>query len=143
MFGLAFPSPWKLATGGAAIIALLLTVLLFSSYKVNQDLTQQRAVLQKSINDPETGFIVQLAQARTNVETLKVEVERQSQAYDKLSKDSEIALAAARAKLAVAQQETKAIERKVAGFLATKPQGATLEDRIRDIDDRAMKEFLP
>lgn len=134
---------WKIATGGAAVVALLLSALLLSSYFQNRDLSRQRAALAASINNPQTGYIAQLAQARTNVETLKVEVQRQNVAYDKLSAESQAALAAAQARMAKAQVETRAMERKLAGFLATAPQGATLEDRVRDIDERAMKEFLP
>lgn len=134
---------WKIATGGAAVVALILSALLMWSYFENRDITKQRDVLSAQINDPTNGYIAQLAQSRTNVETLKVEVERQNAAYDKLSAESTARLANARAALAKAQAETRALERKVAGFLATKPQGATLEDRVRDIDDRAMKEFLP
>lgn len=134
---------WKIATGAAAVVALLLGILLTTSYMQNRDLTRQRDGLSVAINDPATGYIAQLAQARTNVETLKVAVEQQNAAYDKLSVESQAALRLAQARLAAAQAETRALERKVASFLATKPQGATLEDRVRDIDDRAMKEFLP
>jgi DNA anti-recombination protein RmuC len=134
---------WKIATGGAAALALLLCALLMSSYFENRDLSKQRNTLAAQINDPQTGYIAQLAQARTNVETLKVEVDKQNKALDKMSAESNARLAAARTALAKAQAETKALEKRLAGFLATKPQGATLEARVRDIDARAMKEFLP
>lgn len=134
---------WKLATGAAAVALLVLGFMLTTSYLQNRDLSKQRDVLSARINDPATGYIAKLAQARTNVETLKVEVERQNAAYDKLSVESQAALKAAQARLAAAQAETRALERKVAGFLATAPKGATLDERVRDIDERAMKEFLP
>lgn len=134
---------WKVATAGALIIIFALGTLLTSTYLQNRDIMKQRDVLAKKIDDPTSGYIAQLAQARTNVLTLTAEVDRQNAAYDKLSVESQTRLRDAEARLAVAQAETRALERKVAGFLATKPQGATLEDRVRDIDDRAMKEFLP
>lgn len=134
---------WKIATGAAGVVALVLTVMLATSYMQNRDLTKQRGVLSAQINDPVSGYVAQLAQARTNVATLTVEVERQSAAYDKLSAESQARLAASQAALTAAQAKTKVMERKLAGFLATGPKGATLEDRVRDIDERAMKEFLP
>lgn len=134
---------WKIATGAAGVLALVLTALLMSSYFENRDLTHQRSVLSASINDPKVGYIAQLAQSRTNVEQLKKEVEVQNVAYDKLSAESAARLADAQRRLAVAQAETKVLEKKLAGFLATGPQGATLDARVRDIDERAMKEFLP
>jgi hypothetical protein len=133
---------WKFATGGAALVAIVLSALLMSSYFENRDLVSQRDSLSKSISDPKTGYVAQLAQARTNVATLEVAVERQSAAYDELSKASTARLAATRAELAKAQAATKVMERKLAGFMATGPKGATLSERIQDIDDRAMKEFV-
>jgi len=134
---------WKVATAGAAVIAAVLMVMLGVSYMQNRDLTAQRQALSSAINDPVTGYVAQLAQARTNVKTLEVRVAQQNEAIDKLSAESAARLATSRRELAAAQAQTRTMERKLAGFLATKPQGATLEARVRDIDDRAMKEFLP
>ena len=134
---------WKVATGAAAVVAMILTVMLATSYMHSRDLSRQRDVLATRISDPVNGYVAQLAQARTNVETLKVAVAQQNAAYDKLSTESQTRLAAAQARLADAQAKTKVMERRLSGFLATAPKGATLEDRVRDIDDRAMKEFLP
>jgi hypothetical protein len=134
---------WKVATGAAAVIALVLTVMLATTIMQSKDLAKQRDMLASRISDPVNGYVAQLAQARTNVETLTVEVERQNAAYDKLSVESQSRLAAAQARLTEAQAATKTMERKLAGFLATGPKGTTLEARVRDIDERAMKEFLP
>jgi len=133
---------WKLATGGAAIVGLVLSALLMSSYFENRDLMKQRTALQTSINDPVTGYVARLAQANTNVATLKHEVEVQNDAYDRLSAESKALLASKQAELAKAQAQTKAMQLRLNGFLATKPQGATLEDRVRDIDARGMAEMV-
>lgn len=134
---------WKIATGGAVVVAILLSGLLVASSFENKDLMKQRNTLAAQINDPKTGFIAQLSQLRTNQAVLTQAIETQNVAYDKLSKESAARLAATRAALLVAQRETNTAERKLAGFLATKPQGVTLEARVRDIDERALKEFLP
>ncbi len=133
---------WKILTGGAAVLAVVLAGLLFSSYLTNRDLSAQRTVLSQRINDPKTGYIAQLAQSRTNVEQLKASIAQQNIAYDKLSKDSADRLAATKLALAQAQRETAVMQRKLDGFLSTKPQGVTLEDRVRDIDHRALQEFI-
>jgi len=134
---------WKIATGVAAALALSMMALLMSSYFTNRDLTAQRDVLANRINDPNTGYVAQLAQARTNVAQLEKAVAQQNEAYDRLSTQSLNRLAESRRQLAEAQAQTRVMERKLAGFLATKPQGATLEDRVRDIDARALQEFIP
>jgi len=134
---------WKIATGVAAALALSMMALLMSSYFTNRDLTAQRDVLADRINDPTTGYVAQLAQARTNVAQLEKAVAQQNEAYTRLSTQSLNRLAESRRQLAEAQAQTRVMERKLAGFLATKPQGATLEDRVRDIDARALQEFIP
>lgn len=133
---------WKIATGGAAIALLVVSALLMSSYFERKDLTSQRQALYTQINDPKVGFIAQLAQARTNVETLKAEIEVQNAAYDKLSAESKALLAQKTTELAAAQAETKTMELKLHGFLATKPKGDTLDERVRDIDSRGMSEMV-
>lgn len=134
---------WKIATGGAAILAVILSSFLLSKTLENRDLTSQRNKLSQQINDPKTGYVAQLAQARTNEEQLKTAVARQNVAYAELSRTSAARIADSERRLAIAQSATRTLERKLNGFLATGPKGTTLEDRVRDIDDRALKEFLP
>lgn len=132
---------WKIATGAVALITIALMGLLLATYFENRDLMKQRDTLSMSINDPRTGYVAQLAQARTNVETLKAEVSRQNQAYSNLSASSEARLADATRRLAAAQRETRIIEQKLAVFLSTEPQGSTLEAQVLDIDNRILKEL--
>lgn len=133
---------WKIATGGAVILSLVLMSLLLSATFTNKDLTKQRNEMAQSINDPKTGYVALLSQARTNVATLRTQLEVQNVAIDKMSKESAAKLAESRRQLVLAQTKTAAMERQLGRFLATKPVGDTLEARIRDIDARAMKEFL-
>jgi hypothetical protein len=132
---------WKIATGGAAAVALLLSSLLISTYFTNRDLTRQRDALARQIDDPKTGYVAQLAQSHTNVAQLRTSLEAQTQALDRLSKESKRSKESAQRALDIALAEKHTMEKKLAGFLSTKPQGATLEARIRDIDERAMVEF--
>lgn len=133
---------WKLATGAAAIVGLVLVSLLMASYFENRDLNTAKAELSRRIDDPKTGYVVQLAQARTNEETLKLVVKRQNAAYETLSAASKAQLAQTERKLELAQAETRRAEVRLENFMRTKPQGDTLEDRIRDIDARALEELI-
>lgn len=133
---------WKIATGGAVVITLLLSALLMASYFQNRDLSSARAELARRIDDPKTGYVVQLAQARTNEATLKAVVTRQNAAYATLSATSRAQLAQSERALALAQARTREMEVRLRSFLATKPRGSTLEERVRDIDDRALAELI-
>lgn len=133
---------WKIATIGAGVVSLVLVALLMSSYFERQDLLKQRAALELRINDPKTGYVAQLAQATTNVATLKVAVERQTKQLKDFEAASNAQLKATEAQLKVAQEQTRVSQLKLNRFLATKPQGATLEDRVRDIDARALAELI-
>lgn len=138
-----FPSPWKLATGGAALLAVVLSAFLMSSYFENRDLMAQRNELTRQINDPKTGFVARMAQAQTNIETLKAAVESQNDAYQRLSNESTARVNGLRAEVLAAQKRERIVTEKLQQFLATKPQGATLEERIADIDRRALSELMP
>jgi hypothetical protein len=136
-------SLWKLAFGGATIMTLILSALLMASYFENRSLSSQRDELAQQINDPKTGYIAQLAQSRTNVAQLQLALTNQNEAYQKLKNDSDVALKASAIKLQAAKTETKIAERKLGQFLSTKPQGSSLEQRIQDIDQRALRELVP
>jgi len=134
---------WKIATGCAAALSIILSALLLSAHFESQTLEHQRDQLTAQIADPQTGYVAKLAQARTNTEQLKAALDQQTEAYHKLSVESENRLADARRKLILAQAQTSKMEKRLQNFLSTTPQGTTLESRIRDIDARALKEFIP
>lgn len=134
---------WKIATIGTGILTAILAGLLIKSYFENRELTQQRSALYAEINDPKTGYVVRLAQETTNVETLKVALDTQRRSFEVKAAERASVLANTQRQLADAQARTRTMQLKLDRFLSTKPQGATLEDRIRDIDRRALSEFLP
>lgn len=133
---------WKIGTIGAGVICAVLMFFLATSASENRELTKQRTALSDRINDPKTGYVVRLSQAATNVETLKVALETQRKSFQLKESERNLALAASERRLAIAQAETRGMEVKLSRFLATKPQGSTLEDRVRDIDARAMTELV-
>lgn len=133
---------WKIATGIGLAICLVLSGCLVASYFENRKLTSQREALSEQINDPRTGFVVRLAQANTNVETLKTALNTQRQSFEIKAAERERVLASTARQLAVAQQATHTMQLKLDRFLATKPRGATLDERVRDIDQRGLAEMV-
>lgn len=138
-FNLLSAPLWKITTAGVGLVCLILTALLMTSAFENRSLTKQRTELSNRINDPVTGYVVRLAQAQTNVETLKVALNTQRQSFETESAKQNAALAASEQRYAKARSETAAMQVRLNRFLATKPQGSTLEDRVRDIDARMME----
>lgn len=144
MFGVPIPGGamlWKIATGGAAILALVLGFFLLTTTLENRSLTKQRDKLSLSITDPNTGYIARLTQSRTNVVTLEGAIKTQNEAYEKQSKAAQAELARLKKELSAAQAETRASERRLSQFLATKPKGNTLAERVTDIDNRVLKDL--
>ena len=133
---------WKIGTVGAGIVCAVLMFFLATSASENRALTAQRTLLSEQINDPKTGYVVRLAQAATNVETLKVALVTQRRSFEQQADVRNAALRQSEERLRVAQALTRGMEVKLTRFLATKPQGTTLEDRVRDIDARAMSELV-
>lgn len=133
---------WKAATGAAGVVVLALAFLLATSYMENRSLANQRNKLSQQINDPKTGYIAKLAQAQSNVVILTMALDEQNKKIEKLGAEHRARVAEAERRLKEAQRQTIIMERKLAGFLATGPNGSTLEERIRDIDERALKEFV-
>lgn len=133
---------WKIAASLAAVCSIVLSALLLSSYFENRELAMQRTELSKQINDPKTGFVVRLAQANTNVETLKVALDAQRKSFEGKAREREAVLAESERKLAAAQAKSRAMQLKLDRFLATKPQGTTLDERVRDIDQRMLAELI-
>ncbi|MGN6819308.1 MAG: hypothetical protein ACTHJR_11630 [Sphingomonas sp.] len=147
MMGIPLPSflsgqLWKIATGAAGVIALVLGFMLISTTIENHQLSNRNKDLMTQIEDPNTGYVAKLAQAHTNVATLQNQLKESLASYQKLEKESNAKLADTEIKLKAAQDQTEQMKGQLRRFLATKPQGSTLEAQINDIDRRAMAEFL-
>lgn len=137
-----FSAPWKLATIAGGLVSLVIGGLLITSYIENREISKQRDELQRSITDPETGYIARLTQAKANVVELNAALETQNAKYRQLSAESAAALEASRRRLLAAQRERDQLQSRLDTFLAQPIEGETLEERVLDVDRRAMKEFL-
>lgn len=132
-------APWKLATVGTGIVTLALAGTLAVVKLENHQITKLNEKLDARINDPSTGYAARLAQANTNVETLKVQLAEQNDAFQKKSDADTAKLRDTEAKLTAALAARDKIQRQVDAFLAIKPRGNTLEERVLDVDGRLLE----
>lgn len=137
-------APWKIATLGAGVVAAILGFLLFTSHLENKSLVAERDRLVLRIEDPKTGFIARLTQANANVVTLQGAVKSQNEKIAAAGVKAEAdrqQLERLRKELALAQAETAKMQTRLNQFMATKPQGNSLSERITDIDGRILKDL--
>jgi hypothetical protein len=127
---------WKIMTGLAGLLSIALSLALANSYFQNRTLQHQVAVIDARINDPKTGFIMKLAQADTNVATLKVALDQQNLKLQAQSDADAKALSDVEAALDAVQHDNQKKDRVISKFLAIPPKGDTLIDRYQDIDQR-------
>ena len=130
---------WKLATGGAAILSVLLGLALTASYLENRQLVRQIELAEKRINDPKTGYAARLAQSHTNEAQLQFNLDRQNQVLRSQESEAKVRLGATQQALNEAQKRSKDQAVLVRQLLAIPPKGDTLEDRYRDIDNRLLE----
>jgi hypothetical protein len=134
-------SLWKAATIVAFLASLVVGYFLIQSGFENKQITKERDRLALTITDPKTGYIARLTQANANVVILQKAIETQNIAFTKQSEASKVELRRLTKELALAQAKSREAERRLAEFMSRKPQGATLQDRITDIDNRVLKDL--
>lgn len=130
---------WKIGAIAGAVALVVASIALFSAQIENRHLLKQNAQLDARINDRSTGYIAQLAQATTNVEQLKVAIDTQNLKLRTQAAESSRKLSALTAEIADIKRDNLKLKAHAAALLATKPQGSTLEQRIRDIDRRNLE----
>lgn len=130
---------WKAAGIGAVVILAVASFFLFQAQMQNRSLTKLNTQLDARINNPATGYVAQLAQANTNVATLKTAVERQNVTIRTNAATADRKLAALNVALAGAERRNVGLRADAARILATPPKGNTLEQRVLDIDKRVLE----
>jgi hypothetical protein len=130
---------WKAAGIGAVVILAVASFFLLQAQMENRSLTKLNNQLDARINNPATGYVVQLAQANTNVATLKTAVERQNVTIRTNAATADRQMAALNVALAGAERRNVGLRADAARILATPPKGNTLEQRVLDIDKRVLE----
>jgi len=133
---------WKIATGAAGLISLILAGFLVSSYLENRSLTKQKNDLVTQINDPDTGYVAQLAQAHTNVKQVQTAMAEEQASFKAQQSAANAKLAETEATLQRVQAQNKEVNQRLQKFLTTTPQGATHDERMSDIDQSALKDLV-
>ena len=130
---------WKAVGIGAGVVLAIAAFFLFQAQMENRSLTKLNNQLDARINNPATGYVAQLAQANTNVATLKTAVERQNVTIRTNAATADRKLAALNVALAGAERRNVGLRADAARILATPPKGNTLEQRVLDIDKRVLE----
>lgn len=130
---------WKLAFGLAALTSVVIGVLLVKSQIENRVIVADKQKLERQITDPKTGYIARLTQAQANNVVLEHSVATQNAAMKKLKDDSAAKLLETQRQLAAVQAENRDIMAKMHQFMAQKPRGATVEERVVDVDKRFLE----
>lgn len=130
---------WKIATGGAAIISIVLGIALTMSYMENRSLISQVAKAERSINDPKTGYVVRLVQCRTNAAALQVALDKQTRALKDRAASDASALQSVTDQLRDTQRRNRERGENTQRVFALPPKGVTLEDHYEDIDKRLLE----
>lgn len=132
---------WKIFTAGMGVIALILVGLLVKANIENRSITKERDKLERSIADPETGYIVRLKTSRDNVITLEGAVKRQNDAFTAQSQAARKEMERLRGELNRSEAAKNKAVVDSGKFLANKPKGDTLEKRIQDVDQKILKDL--
>lgn len=126
--------PQRLLLGGLAV-----SLLAAGTYNVvqaieNGRLSAENGKLDTRINDPKTGYVVRLTQARTNTTTCTMSLSKQTQAIKDLGTKHAAEQARSQARYDAEYAARTRAEKSAAALLARKPQGATLQERVLDVD---------
>lgn len=130
---------WQIGAVAAGAALIVSSGFLVAAQVENRRITELNRVLDERITHPTTGYVVRLAQAQTNAETVKAALEKQVADLKLAAAQDAAKLAETERKLAAAQRDTEAARRQVAEFLSLPPQGDTLEQRIQDVDARFLE----
>lgn len=130
---------WKIISGAAGIALLVAGFFLVVAQVENRYLVKKNVRLEELINDPDTGYIAQLAQANTNVETLTLAVETQNTKLRQQAEESARTLADLKATVARVQNDNARLRTASAKILNGKPRGNTLVERVTDVDNRLLE----
>ena len=126
------PQKIALGVGGAALLALGAHDVV-QMVKVHR-LTTVNAKLDTSIHDPKTGYIVKLTQAETNTGVCEAAIGRQNTAIRAQGTRDAATVAAVQVRYDAEHAARERAEQSAAVILAHKPQGATVADRVNDVD---------
>jgi hypothetical protein len=132
---------WKIGAIIAAIVTLIIGGLAVKTQIENRQLDKQRVELQKSINDPVTGYVARLTTAQNSVITLKAAVQKQNTEFTRQSNAAKVELARLKRELSVAQAQTKVYQRRVNELLNKPIEGRTPQERYDSVDKLILEDL--
>lgn len=126
--------PQRFMLGGLGVALLAAGTFNVVQAIENRHLSSENTRLDTRINDPKTGYVVRVTQAETNVATCSTTITRQTNAIKLQGQQDAAIIAAVQKRYDVEHASRVRAENSAAAFLAHKPQGATLQDRVLDVD---------
>lgn len=133
------PQKIGLAVGGVALLASV-SFNIAHMAEINT-LTREKAKLETSLNDPKTGYVVRLSQAKTNSVQCESSLDTQNTNFKNLSNSSTTKIVALQAQIDTEHAKRVAAEKSAAVFLARKPQGNTDAEKMADVDRQVLEDL--
>ncbi len=130
---------WKIFTGLAGLSFAAAAFFLLMAQMENRHLRKVNVQLEARINAPDIGYAAQLAQATTNVETLKLALDTQNVRLREQALASGTKLAELTTQIDRIRRENEKLRSDSAKILKGKPEGDTLAARVTDIDNRLLE----
>jgi hypothetical protein len=124
---------WQIGCGAAVALAIVLGWHLIQAKLEVRRLSTSVAVLTDRIENPKTGYIVQLARAQSNIATLKSGIQDQNDKFAAWQAEGERQMAATERALKAARSEVARLQARSDGTLRYVPKGDDVCERIEDI----------
>lgn len=122
---------WK---GASALLLIITGALAIEDVK----LALERKELRDRIENPETGYIAQVARGEAAIEQLRVSINQQNDSINALAADRNARLAAAQQQIDQANRNSAEVERKVAVLLAPGARSQSVCDQVLAADRRLL-----
>ena len=130
---------WQLAAIAAATLVVILSIVLIVSGLNLKRVERERDQLHDAIHNEATGYIVRLNTCQGNVSALEISIGDQNAKIMKLQEQTAARVSAAEAAVEAARTETQAATNRLNRFLSQAPQGATVCERVDDVDRRFLE----
>jgi hypothetical protein len=133
---------WKAGAVAGGVAAVVLGIALTVSNVEKGHLQKDYDKVELTISDPHTGYLVQLAQSRTNVDTLTVQVNSQNDRINAISAADSARIAALTLAVDTANQAAAVSHSKMLAVMSAPLTAATACGQYDEVDARVLS-LLP
>lgn len=130
---------WKIAAGAAALVIAAAGIWLLSLQIENRHLGKLNTNLEARINAPGIGYAAKLAQAETNAATLSGTIDTVNAKLRQQEADAAKTVGELTVQIATINRANATLRANSAHIITGKPEGVTLEARVKDVDARVLE----